>query len=115
MEMKEERKGQILILKLDGELLGGEDTRRLQERIYQAIQEGDVNMVADMSRVKWMNSSGLGVVMAGLTTLRGSGGDLRLAGLSERLRRPIQITKLDTVIMMYESVKEAIQSYTVGG
>ena len=57
-----------------------------------------------MADVKWMNSSGLGSLMAGLTTLRGSGGDLKLAHVPDRVRRPIEITKLDQVIKIYEGV-----------
>jgi anti-sigma B factor antagonist len=67
--------------------------------------------VLDMEFIKWMNSAGLGKIMAGLTTLRGSGGELKLANLSERVRRPIEITKLDHVIQMYETVEAAIASF----
>jgi len=115
MEMKEQRKGEVLILALEGELMGGEETKVFQERIYQAIQEETVSIVADMAGVKWMNSSGLGMVMAGLTTLRSSGGDLRLANVSERVRRPIEVTKLDKVIQMFGSVDDAIASFASGG
>ena len=69
MEMKEEQKDDVLILKLEGELLGGNEGKMFQDRLYQAIRDGQVNMVIDMQSVKWMNSSGLGILMAGLSTL----------------------------------------------
>jgi anti-sigma B factor antagonist len=115
MEMKEQIKDDILIVKLEGELLGGSEGKLFQDRLYQAIRDGQVNMIVDMEGIKWMNSSGLGIIMAGLSTLRGSGGDLRLAGMSERVRRPIEVTRLDSVIMMYKSVEDAIKSYDSGG
>ena len=68
-----------------------------------------------MSNVKWMNSSGLGTLMAGLTTLRSSDGDLKLAGLSERVKRPIEITKLNQVLQIYDTVDDAISSFTEEG
>lgn len=111
MEMKEEMKGEVLNIALDGELMGGEESKRLQDRITKAIQDETISIVVDMTGVKWMNSSGLGMLMASLTTLRGAGGDMRLACLSDRVRRPIEVAKLDSVIKMYDSVDEAVESF----
>ena len=115
MEMKESNKGDVLILTLSGELMGGEESQDLSKRIYSTIEEGVVNLVLDMSGVKWMNSSGLGLIMAGLTTLRASGGDLRLCQVSDRVHRPIEVTKLDQVIRIFGTEDEAVQSYAAGG
>ena len=92
--------------------MGGPDTEAFQKKLYDAVQEGKVNVVVDMSRTTWMNSSGLGMLISGLTTLRSSGGDLRLANLSERLRRPLEITKLDAVFKIFDSVQSAVDSYS---
>ena len=98
MKIQEEKKGKVLVLKLDGELMGGDDSKPFQEAIYKSIREGVTQVVVDMARVQWMNSSGLGLLMAALTTLRSSEGDLKLANVPDRVKRPIQITKLDQVI-----------------
>ena len=108
MEMKEEIRGEVLIIALEGELMGGEESRRFQDRITRAIQEETISVVVNMADIKWINSSGLGI-------MRGSGGDLKLANVSERVRRPIEVTKLDTVIRMFESIDEAVESYGSGG
>ena len=113
--VKEEKLGQCLILYLDGELLGGEQSQRLQDRIYEAIRQGDAGVVLDMSRVGWMNSSGLGVLMGCMTSLRSGNGDLKLVGVSDRVKRPIQITRLDQVLSMHDTVKAAVQSFEEGG
>ena len=115
MGMREEKIGEVLVIALEGELMGGEETILFQERITRAIQEETVSVVVNMADVKWMNSSGLGCIMASLTRLRGSGGDFRLANVSERVRRPIEVTKLDKVIQMYGSVNEAVESFESGG
>ncbi len=115
MKIKEEKRGDVLVLFFSGELMGGEETKAFQERIYQAIQQGMVSIAIDMKDVKWMNSSGLGMLMAGLTTLRGSGGDLKLANASERVRRPIEIAKLNKILQIFGSVNEAVESFASGG
>ena len=74
-----------------------------------------IYIVVDMEGIKWMNSAGLGRLMACLTTLRGSGGDLRLARVSERVKRPLVVTKLDKVIQVYPSLDEAAESFGSGG
>lgn len=111
MNMTETVLEEGLIIRLEGELMGGEEAKPFQDRIYEAIREGKTHVVVDMSGVKWMNSSGLGTLMGGLTTLRSSDGDLKLACLSDRVRRPIEITKLNQVLQIYESVDAAIKSY----
>jgi anti-sigma B factor antagonist len=115
MKIDEKTVDNILVLELSGELMGGEETKPLQERVYKAIEDNKPYVVLDMKGLKWMNSSGLGIIMSCLTTLRGSDGDLRIAGTSDRVRRPIEVTKLDQVIKLFDSVDAAIQSYATGG
>ncbi len=115
MIIKEEKRGDVLILSLEGELMGGDETKEFQDKIYNSIREGIVNIVVDMKKLNWMNSAGLGTIMGGLTTLRGSGGDLRIANVSGRVRRPIEVTRLDHVIQIYEDVDQAVDSYVSGG
>jgi len=114
IEIKKQRQGEVLVLALEGELMGGDEAKDFQDLIFKLIQEGEVNVVVNMEGVKWMNSSGLGMLMAAMTTLRSSGGDLRLAHVSDRVRRPIEVTKLDRVLRILGSTDEAVQSYASG-
>ncbi|MBD3383528.1 anti-sigma factor antagonist [candidate division KSB1 bacterium] len=111
MDIQESVQNDVLVLKLKGELMGGTENDDFRKIIDKTLKNETVNVVVDMSQVSWMNSSGLGVLISALTSLRSSGGDLRLANLNDRLRRPIQITKLDSVFSDYKSVEQAIESY----
>jgi anti-sigma B factor antagonist len=111
MDIKQRTEGNVRILEIAGDLMGGGELEPFRKIIDQLIKDQAVNVVVDMTQVTWMNSSGLGMLISGLTSLRSSGGDLRLANLSERMRRPLQITKLDTVVQQFASVKEAINSF----
>ena len=101
----------IFIIKLRGELMGGAEVNKFRKIIDEAIASEHVNVVIDMSNVTWMNSSGLGMLVSALTSLRSSGGDMKLAALTERLRRPLQITKLDSVFEEFSTIETAINSY----
>ena len=109
MEIVEKVMDNILILELSGELMGGADSEQFRNVIDQAIKDEHTRVVVDMKEVGWMNSSGLGMLISSLTSLRSRGGDLYLANLSERLRRPLQITKLDMVFQEFESVSGAVE------
>lgn len=111
MELKTKKLEDILVIEVNGEIMGGADAEDFRNIIYEAIEEDNANVVIDLASASWMNSSGLGMLISGLTTTRSSGGDLRLANLSDRVRRPLEITKLESVFLIYTSVEEAINSF----
>ena len=111
MEISSKEVNNVLIVELAGEIMGGAETEDFRAMIFDAIEKEMVNVVIDLKKALWMNSSGLGMLVSGLTTIRSSGGDLRLANLSDRVRRPFEITRLGSVFMSYDSVDEAVQSY----
>ena len=111
MEIVTSMEGNVQVIKLIGELMAGHDSEKLRNVIDESISAENVNVVVDMKEVNWMNSSGLGMLISALTSLRSSGGDMRLANMSDRIRRPMQITKLDKVFQDFDSVEEAVKSY----
>jgi anti-anti-sigma factor len=111
MNIDQKNESGVLILTLHGDLMGGPDSESFHKVIEAAIEKEQVQTVADLGTVHWMNSSGLGMLIRGMISLRSSGGDLRLTGISDRLRRPMEIARLDTVFLQYNSVAEAIASY----
>lgn len=101
-----------LIIRISGDLMGGtEELTGFKNLIFDAIEEDVVNIVVDLKEANWMNSSGLGMLITGLSTARSSGGDLKLANVSDRIRRPLEVTKLDSVFAIYNSVKDALSSF----
>ncbi|RPH98747.1 MAG: anti-sigma factor antagonist [Calditrichaeota bacterium] len=111
MGITTQQKGNVLIVELEGQLMGGVEADDFRTVIDDALR-GDVNqIVVDMAKVKWMNSSGQGMLVSALATLRAGGGDLKLANLSERVRRPLQFTRLDSVFEQYDSVDEAVKTF----
>ena len=111
MECHSKQIDDVLVIEIKGEIMGGADSESFRNIIYEAIEQEKVFIVANLKDATWMNSSGLGMLISGLTTLRSSGGDLRLTNLSEKVRRPLEITKLESVFLTYNSVEEAIASY----
>ncbi len=108
-DVKEQYNAVVLTLK--GNVMGGPDGSKLHDTLHELKDTGKLNVVVDLSKVKFMNSSGLGMLISGLTTMRNGGGDLRLANVADRIQSLLVITKLITVFKHYDSVDEAVKSY----
>ena len=76
MTIKEEIRDNIAILYLKGNMMGGPDTMQIHEKIKSLLVDKIQNVVIDLSKVKWMNSSGLGSLMACMSTLKNGGGSV---------------------------------------
>jgi anti-sigma B factor antagonist len=111
MVMTETLSNNVVILGLSGKIMGGPDATLLTEKLHKLIESGRPHVVADLSQVNWMNSSGLGILIGGLTTMRNNGGDLKLASITEKIQSLLMITKLLSVFETYESVEKAVASF----
>ena len=100
-----------VVITLKGNVMGGPDGSKLHDTLHELKEGGKTNVVVDLSKVKFMNSSGLGMLISAMTTMRNAGGDLRLAKVADRIQSLLVITKLITVFKHYESVEEAAKSY----
>lgn len=111
MAIKESMKDGVAVLALKGKLMGGPDSLALHDKVHSLIADGIKQVVVDLGKVEWMNSSGLGALMASLTTLRNAGGDLKLANVTKKIESLLLITKLIVVFEIYKSVDRAVASF----
>ena len=83
----------------------------LKTAIADAVKNGPSRLVIDMEGVSFVDSSGLGSVIAGLKLVRTSQGDLRLAAPNQQVRVVLELTTLDRVFPYYASVEEALADF----
>jgi len=112
MEISERGVGDVVVLELRGQILGGPDAGLLNEKLHALLDAGKRKVVLDLREVHWMNSSGLGILIGGLTTVRNNQGEMKIANLADRIRSLLTITKLITVLETYDSVDEAVRSFS---
>lgn len=91
--------------------MGGPDTVALNEQLHKLIDEGKKNVVVDLGKVNFMNSSGLGMLIGGYTTMKNAGGDLRICNATDKIESLLMITKLITVFQHFKSLDEAVKSF----
>ena len=111
MRMGEREQAGVVILMPKGKIMGGPDAGAVKERLHQLIDEGKKKVIVDLGGVSWMNSSGLGILIGGLTTMRNAGGDLKLAGTTEKVKNLLMVTKLITIFESFNKVEDAVASY----
>ncbi|MBU2491582.1 MAG: STAS domain-containing protein [Bacteroidetes bacterium] len=96
-----------VVIEVIGKLMGGPEAEDFHNVLAKSISEDKKMVLVDLSDVKFVNSSGLGILVRGLTTMKTAGGDLRIAGISDKVKGVLSITKLTSVFKLYDSVEEA--------
>ncbi len=111
MKIKTTEKYEAVVLELKGNVMGGDDTKEFNETLHKLIDDGKTRVVLDLGGVKFMNSSGLGMLIGGLTTMKKAEGYLKLANVTEKIESLLIITKLIKIFESYDSVDEAVKSF----
>ena len=101
----------VTVITLEGNVLGGPDATELNNTLHKFIDAKKKKIVIDLKGVSTMNSSGLGMLIGGVTTMRNVKGDLKLAGASEKIIKLLQVTKLLSVFEHFDTVKKAVESF----
>ena len=103
---------QASIIQIKGKFLGSVDGPEFKQKLDDLKQAGKTNVVVDLGHTDFMDSSGIGALIGGLTSMRKSGGDVRLANMEKRIKNLFMITRLlGPVFDDYESVDDAVQSF----
>lgn len=101
----------VTVIELKGKLMGGPDAVELHETLHGLVEKDVKNFVLDLKDVDWINSSGLGILISGLTTVRNSGGDLCLAQAGDKIKNILTITKLSSVFNSFDLLDDAVASF----
>ena len=112
MEYTINKEKNVRVLALKGSLLADVQTREILQSASDLIQHGEANFVVDLKDLKFINSSGLGMLLTLLTKARKSGGEVVLANIPEQVSNLLLITKLTNIFKTGESVDEAITKLT---
>ena len=111
MKVKEKMEGDVAILTVGGNMMGGPETTALHDKVKGLIADGIKKVVIDIKGVKWMNSSGLGVLMACMSSLQSAGGKLKLASVTEKVKSILMMTKLIEIFETYENADRAVAKF----
>ena len=111
LDVKERQAGDVTILDMSGEVRIGEGAVSLRDSIRQLADQGKKKVLLNLAGVKYMDSTGVGELIANYTTVTRQGGQLKLLSLTDRIQNLLVITKLLTVFDSYDNEAEALKSF----
>jgi len=111
LTVSERQSGDVTILDMDGKITIGEGSVALRTSIRRLLEEGKKKILLNLSRVNYIDSSGIGELVSSYTAINKDGGELKLLNLTQKLQDLLTITKLLTVFDVYESEADALASY----
>ena len=101
----------VAILDLSGRIVLGEGSAALRGAIRDLAASGQKLILLNLADINYIDSAGLGELVASFATIRRQGGQLKLLKLTKRVHDLMQVTKLYTVFEVYDSESEAIDSF----
>ena len=104
--------GNVSVIDVAGRITLGEGSSALRETLRDLVAKNQNKILLNLADVSYIDSSGIGELVSGYTTVTNTGGSLKLLNLNKRVKDLLQITKLYTVFEVHEDEAAAIRSYT---
>jgi anti-sigma B factor antagonist len=101
----------IIVLAMRGRITLGRETETFRSKIRELIDAGHRRLILDLGEVTYIDSVGLSTLIAGWTSMRKQGGDLKLVRLPQGVHQLLQITRLATVFEIHNNVESALQAF----
>ena len=102
----------VSVVALDGRIVLGEESNALREKVKALIAEGKKKIVLNMDSITFIDSAGLGTLVAAHHSAKSQGAALRLCHLGSKFQEVLQITKLLTVFDVYDTEAAAVASFS---
>ncbi len=103
--------GDVTVVDVSGRITLGEGSSALRDVLRDLSAQGNKKILLNLSEVSYIDSSGIGELVSGFTSVSNGGGTLKLLGLTKRVKDLLQITKLYTVFDVHDEEAHAIRSF----
>jgi len=101
----------ITIITLTGTLRMGDETRVVRDLVKELVEQDRKQLILELGRLEYIDSAGLGALVACFSAVRRSGGTLKLLQLSQKVREQLRITKLLDVFESFDDESQAVASF----
>ena len=101
----------VTIVDINGRITLGDETGLLRDTVRQLIAQGKKKIILNLANVDYIDSSGVGELVSSYTTVRNSGGELKLLALTKKVQDVLYITKLYTVFDIKDDEFTAVKSF----
>jgi anti-sigma B factor antagonist len=101
----------VVVVELDGRIVLGEESNSLREKVKKLIAAGKRKIVLNMDNIRYIDSAGLGVLIAAHVSAKAQGAAVRLCHLGKKFHEVLQITRLLTVFEVFDTQRLAVDSF----
>jgi anti-sigma B factor antagonist len=109
--MRDSEVNGVSVVELDGRIVLGEESNSLREKLKSLIAAGKRKIVLNMANVRYIDSAGLGALVAGHVSAKTQGASVRLCNLGQKFHEVLQVTRLMTVFDVYDTQAAAVSSF----
>jgi anti-sigma B factor antagonist len=107
----ERQVGDVIILRVAGNIITGESADRVRRVIRRLLTEGHRKILLDMAHVRWIDSMGIGELVSALVSVTRAGGQIKLLKVRKNINDLLSITGLQTIFAIYGNESEALNDY----
>ena len=111
LSMKNSEIDGVSVVELDGRIVLGDESNSVRERLKGLITSGTKKIVLNMSNIKYIDSAGLGALVAAHVSAKTQGASVRLCNLGQKFHEVLQVTRLLTVFDVYDTQAAAVSSF----
>lgn len=112
MKYKVSERYNCVVIEMKGDIMGGPHAKEFTDTLHQLVDDGKKHIVIDLGKVKFMNSSGIGILISGYTTLKNAGGDLVMCRADKKIKDLFMVTQLITVLPITKRSKKQLIPFT---
>lgn len=109
MKVKQKELYGAAVLELNGKLTGGPEAETFRTLFKNLAAEGKKNIIINLKKVDWINSTGLGILISGLSSIRSAGGELVLCNVGDRIDSILYVTKLNLLFQVFDNPEDAAE------
>ena len=110
MKIKRKEVNGVTVLKVSGEMYGGPDNMKLVDEVSELADQKKLDLVINLSKVKHISSTGLGILVSARARYAKKGGVLKLCNPNDRVIGILQVTRLYLIFGVYDNEREAVES-----
>lgn len=108
LEIQTKTVGSSVVLEMSGRITLGRDCQQIESDVEALIRGKQTRIVFDLSKVKYMDSSGVGIMVMCSGKVKEAGGELRLAGATGVVQQTLKLTRMDAIVPTHATVEEAL-------
>ena len=111
MKIKTREVDGIALVDVSGEMYGGPENMKLVDTVSELAEQKKLDLIVNLAKVKWISSTGLGIMVSARSRFSKEGGVMRLCNPNERVLGILQVTRLNLIFDVFDSEQEALASF----